>query len=74
MNISKYKCAIFQYACDDCRIGDNHVIKFDFNKRINFYAEKGHCSHIDLLFFEYFGRTFIFSFFFISLQIMWKKT
>ena len=50
MDISNYKCAIFQYTCDDCMIGNNFVIKFDFNKGDNFISEKGTCSHIDITF------------------------
>ena len=63
MDISKYKCAIVEYTCDDCMIGNNFVIKFDFNKRTNFVSVKGHCSHIDLLFFQHFNNFCLFNFF-----------
>ena len=50
MNVQDYKCAIVQYACDDCMIGDNFTFIFDFNKGDYYKTEEGLCSHLTLTF------------------------
>lgn len=48
MDVSIYQCAILQYACEECFIGNNFVI--NFNERNGNQSLKGHCTHIDITF------------------------
>ena len=50
MNVSQYKCAIIQYACEDCLIGNNYTIKFNFEKGQEFQIKKGVCHHFKINF------------------------
>ena len=56
MNVSDYKCVIIQYTCDDCMIGNNFILVFNFNKNNDYKTEKGLCSHLDLTFHSRFDK------------------
>jgi hypothetical protein len=50
MDVSQYKCAIIQYSCESCLIGNNFTIIFNFNKDKDVQARDGICNHMELTF------------------------
>ena len=50
MDVQNYKCAIVQYTCEECLIGDNFTFIFDFNKGDYYKTEEGLCEHLTLSF------------------------